>query len=71
MKTVNIHEAKNRCGEVRWHEQFWWRYEVIDELTASNLEDALLLENKLEEIAEKNWDRMYQMACGIVRSRLT
>jgi len=30
-----------------------WRCEIIDALTASNLEDALCLEEKLEETSEK------------------
>ena len=38
------------------------RCEVIDALTASNLEDSLCLEEKLEETFEKDWDKMNQTA---------
>jgi len=44
-----------------------WRCEVMDALTASNLEDSLLYEKKPEEISEKNWDKMNQTTCGIIR----
>ena len=40
-----------------------WRYEVMDALTASNLEDALFLERKPEKASEKDWDKMNQTAC--------
>ena len=48
-----------------------WRCEVMDALTTSNLEDSLRLEEKLEETSEKDWDKMNQRACGIIRSYLT
>jgi len=47
-----------------------WRCEVLDALTTSNLEDALLLENKPEVISEKNWDKMNRIVCGFIRSYL-
>ena len=43
----------------------------MNALMVSNLKDALCLEEKLEEISEKDWDKMNQMVCGIVRSCLT
>ena len=43
----------------------------MDALTTSNLKDALQFNKKLEEISKKNWDRMNQMACNVIRSYLT
>jgi len=43
----------------------------MDAFNASNLKDSFLLENKLEEILENDWDKMNWMACGIIRSYLT
>ena len=61
--------SEDRCGEVRWHENFGiWRCEVIDVLTASKLKDDLLLENKPKEISEKDWEKMNWTTCGIIRS---
>jgi len=61
--------SEDRCGEVRWHENFGiWRCEVIDVLTASKLKDDLLLENKPKEISEKDWEKMNWTTCGVIRS---
>ena len=38
---------------------------------ASNLEDTLRLEKKLEAISEEDWDKMNRMACHLIRSYLT
>ena len=43
---------------------------MMDTLTTSNLEDTLRLEEKPEEISERNWDKMNMTACGIIRSYL-
>ena len=48
-----------------------WRYEVMDALTASNLEDTLRLEKKRETTTEEDWDKMNRTACGLIRSCLT
>ena len=48
-----------------------WRCEVMDALTTSNLEDSLLLKERLEETSVKDWDKMNKEACGIIRSYLT
>ena len=45
-----------------------WRCEIIDAMTASNLEDSLCLEEKPEETSEKEWDKMNRTTCGIIRS---
>ena len=42
-----------------------------DALTTSNLKDVLLLENKQEEILEKDWDKMNRTTCGVIKSFLT
>jgi len=42
----------------------------MDALTASNLEDTLRLEKKHKATSEENWDKMNQMACGLIRSCL-
>ena len=43
----------------------------MDMLTASNFEDDLLLERKMEETSKKDWDKKNRMASGIIRSCLT
>ena len=59
VKTVNNHQAKIVVVKFDGTDNFsMWRYEVMDALTVSNLEDALLLENSPEKISEKNWDKM-------------
>jgi len=35
-----------------------WRCEVIDALTASNLEDTLRLERKSDSTTEEDWDKI-------------
>ena len=47
------------------------RCEVMDTLTASNLEDILRLEKKRDSITEEVWVKMNRMACGLIRSCLT
>ena len=48
-----------------------WRCEVMDALMTSNLEDSLCLKEKSKETSEKDWDKINQMACGIISSCLT
>ena len=48
-----------------------WRCEVMDALTTSNLENFLRLEENPEETSEKDWNKMNQTACGVIRSYLT
>jgi len=48
-----------------------WRCEVMDALTASNLEDTLRLEKKRASTTEEDWDKMNRSACGLIRSCLT
>ena len=43
----------------------------MDALTASNLENSLCFEEKLEETFEKDWDKMNKTTCGVIRSYLT
>ena len=43
----------------------------MDALTASNLKDALCLEEKPEKTSEKYWDKMNRATCDIIRSCLT
>ena len=47
------------------------RCEVMDALTASNLEDTLRLEKKHNSTTEEDWDKMNRTACGLIRSCLT
>ena len=48
-----------------------WRCEVMDALTASNLEDTLRLEKKRDSTVEEDWDKMNRTACDLIRSYLT
>ena len=48
-----------------------WRCEVMDALTASNLEDILRLEKKRASTTEEDWNKMNRSACGLIRSCLT
>ena len=48
-----------------------WRCEVMDALTASNLEDTLRLDKKRSTTTEEEWDEMNRSACGLIRSCLT
>ena len=43
---------------------------MMDVLTASNLENTLLLEEKPEETSTKDWDKMNSVAYGVIRSYL-
>ena len=55
LKIVNIHKSKIDVVRFEGTNNFgMWRYEVMDALMTSNLEDALLLERKLEETFKKD-----------------
>jgi len=47
-----------------------WKCEVIDVLTALNLEDSLHLKEKPEDTSEKYWDKMNWTVYGVIRSCL-
>ena len=68
VKTVNSHLSKIDVVKFDDTNSFGtWRCEVMDVLTTSNLEDALLLKKKTEETSTKDWDKMNKMGCGIIR----
>ena len=72
VKTMNIHQSKIDVVKIDDMNNFGlWRCEVMDALTVPNLEDALLLQKKLEETFEKDWDKMNRMTCDNTRSYLT
>jgi len=72
VKNVNIYQGEIDVVKFDGTNNFdMWKCEVMDALTLSNLEDALLLENKPKEISEKEWDRMNRTACRVIRSCLT
>ena len=48
-----------------------WRCEVIDALTALNLEDTLRLKKKRDFTSEEDWEKMNRIACGLIRFYLT
>jgi len=56
-------DGKNNFGMLRC--------EVMDALTASNLEDTLRLEKKRTSTTEADWDKMNRMTCDLIRSCLT
>jgi len=72
VRIMNVHQAKINVAKFDGSNNFGiWRCEVMDALTTLNLKDALLLENKPEEISEKDWDKMNRTTCGFIRSCLT
>ena len=72
VRTLNVHRAKSDMVKFDGTNNFnMRRYEMMDVLTASNLEDALPLENKPEENSKKDWDKINQMASAIIISSLT
>jgi len=69
VKIRNSHSSKIDMVKFDGMNNFgMWRCEVIDALTASNLENALLLEEKSEKTSTKNCDKMNRAACDITRS---
>ena len=72
VKFMNPHPLKINVVKFDGKNNFgMWRCEVMDALTASNLEDTLRLEKKPEATFEEDWNKMNQMACGMIRSCLT
>jgi len=72
VKTVNVHQSKIDVVKFDGTNNFsMWIFEMMDVLIASNLKDSLSFEKKSEEISEKDWDKMNQMTCGVIRSCLT
>ena len=47
-----------------------WRCEVMDALTASNLENTLRLEKKRDATSKEDWDKMNRTTCSLIRSCL-
>jgi len=71
VKTMNSHLLKIDVMKFDGKNNFgMWRREVMDALTASNLEDTLRLEKKLW-LLRNRMDKMNQMVCGLIRSYLT
>ena len=54
MKSVNPHPLRIDVVKFDDKNKFMWRCEVMDVLTASNLEDTLRLEKKRETTTEKD-----------------
>ena len=71
VKSVNPHPMKIDVVKFNGTNNFgMWRCEVMDALTASNLEDTLRLKEKPEETSEKDWDRMTRMVCGLINDTI-
>ena len=72
MKSVNPYPLRIDVVKFNGKNNFgMWRCEMMDALTASNLEDTLRLDKKREITTEKDWDKMNRTACGLIRSYLT
>jgi len=72
MKFVNPHPLRIDVVKFNSKNNFGiWRCEVIDVLMTSNLEDTLWLKKKREITTEEDWDKMYRMTCGLIKSFLT
>ena len=72
VKTANIHQSK--IDMVKFNDTNnlgIWRYEVMDVLNTHNLEETLELQEKPTKSSEKDWKKMNQTACGVIRSSLT
>ena len=72
VKTMNPHPLKIDVVKFDGKNNFgMWRYEVMDALMTSNLEDTLQLEKNPEAISEQDWDKMNRTTCGLIRFCLT
>jgi len=72
VKSVNPHPIKIDVVKFYGMNNFGMqKCEVMNALTASNLENTLRLKEKLKETSEKDWDKMNKMVCGLIRSCLT
>ena len=59
VKSVNPHPLRIDVVKFDDKNNFgMWRCEVMDALTASNLEDTLRLERKRETTTEEDWDKV-------------
>jgi len=68
IKSLNQHPMKINVVKFDGKNNFgMWRCEVMDALTASNLKDTLQLEEKPKETSEKDWDKMNQTTCSLIR----
>ena len=66
--SVNIHQSKIDVVKFDGMNNFGkWRSEVTNVLIASNLQDSLLYDKELEEISEKDWNKMNRMY-SVIRS---
>ena len=72
MKSVNPHPLRIDVVKFYSKKNFgMWRCEVIDALTISNLQDTLQLKKKHNSMTEEDWDKINQMAYGLIRYCLT
>jgi len=72
MKSMNPHPLKIDVVKFDGKNNFGkWRCEVMNALTASNLEGTLRLEKKRDSTSEEDWDKMNRIACGLFTSCLT
>ena len=72
VKSVNPHLLRIDVVKFDGKNNFdMWRCEVMDALTALNLDDTLRLEKKRDSTTEEDWDKINQPACGLIRSYLT
>ena len=59
VKSMNQHPLRIDVVKFDGKNNFgMWRCEVMDALTASNLEDTLRLEKKRASTTEEDWDKM-------------
>ena len=59
VKSVNPHPLRIDMVKLDGKNNFgMWRCELMDALTASNLENTLRLEKKRDLITEEDWDKM-------------
>ena len=71
-KSMNPHPLRIDVVKFNDRNNFsMWRCEVMDALTASNLEDTLRLEKKRASTTEEDWDKMNRTACGLITSCLS
>ena len=72
VKSVNPHPLRIKVVKFDGKNNFgMWRCEVMDALTALNLEDTLRLEKKRNSTTEEDWDKMNWTTCGLIGSCLT
>ena len=72
MKIMNSHPLKIDVIKFEGKNNFeMWRWETMDALMTSNLEDTLWLEKKRETTFEEDWDKINRMMCDLIRSCLT